>query len=357
MKKIFLLGLIASSVCFGVRLKDLATVRGMKDNQLMGYGVVVGLPGTGDRASEFTETSLDTALRGLGVDPKTQRLGTKNSAAVIVTAILPPFTRAGAKLDVIVSSIGSASSLEGGSLMMTPLKGADGKVYAIAAGRLGVTRRAERSTSAFQSMLSTVIPQAAILERDVSFNFADIKSLKYQLSQPDFTTAARISQKINEELGGKYATATDPGTVDVILPYGLDENPVDVVARIESVDIEPDRRAVVVVNRKSGTVVLGENVHVYPVAIAHNNLRILIKDDARNPSADNPNADPVRAGQGELTPVPTKPTRQVEFATRGTSIADVVTSLNEVGASPDDLVFLIKSLQETGALVAELELK
>ena len=283
--------LFCSLPAFGVRLKDLATIRGMKDNQLLGYGLVVGLPGTGDRGGDFTETSLDTALRGLGVDPKTQKLGTKNTAAVVVSAILPPFIRAGGRLDIVVSSVGTASSLEGGSLMMTPLKGADGQVYAMAQGRISITRRQERSSSAFQAMLSTSIPEGAILERDVGFDFSSLKELKYQLMQPDFTTAARIAQRINEELGGKYATAMDPGTVDLILPYGLDETPVDVVARIEGIEIEPDRRAKVVLNRRSGTIVLGENVHIFPVAIAHNNIRVLIKDDARLPSeAPDPNA-------------------------------------------------------------------
>jgi flagellar P-ring protein precursor FlgI len=363
--------IIVSLVCHApmvnaARLKELATIRGMKDNQLIGYGMVIGLPGTGDRG-DFTESSLDTALKSLGVDPKIQKLGTKNAAAVIVTAILPPFAKVGTKLDVNVSSIGSATSLEGGSLMMTPLKGADGKVYAVSQGRIGVTRRAERGTVAYQSMLSIQIPQAAILEKDVDINFSELKELHYTLHQPDFTTAARIAQRINDELGGKFATATDPGSIDIILPYALEETPVELVARIEGLDVEPDRKARVVVNRKTGAVVLGDNVTVNPVSLAHNNLRVLIQDtgpkDGRRPQSDTVLDEQLQGNAREASVpgdsglLPNKVTRKVNLINRGTSVADIITSLNEVGANADDIVFVVQSLQSTGALIAEVDFK
>lgn len=342
---------------FAARLKDLANIRGAKDNQLIGYGMVVGLPGTGDRGGDFTENSLGTALRGLGVDPKNLRIGTKNSAAVMVTATLPPFARVGTKIDVNVASIASASSLEGGTLVMTPLKGADGKVYAIGQGRITVVKRTERGTSALMAMLSAVIPDGAILEKDVDFDFSTQKQIKYQLLNPDFTTAARISQAINDELGGKYATPLDPGTVELIFPYGIAETPVDVVAKLESLEIEPDRRAKVVVNRKTGTLVLGEAVRIFPVSIAHNNLRIQVRDLGRDVAATQPQEVQTGEAPTGVPAAPIRAPRQMTMGNRPPNIADVVTSLNEVGASPDDLVFILQALKSSGSLVAELELQ
>jgi flagellar P-ring protein precursor FlgI len=348
------LSALVSFDAFAIRLKDLATVRGSKENQVIGYGMVVGLPGTGDRGGDFTEGSLNTALKGLGVDPKTSRIASKNSAAVIVSGNLPAFSKVGSKFDITVASIASASSLEGGTLMMTPLKGADGKVYAVASGRIAVTKRSERGTSAFQAMLSAVIPDGAIIEKDVELDFANIKDLKYQLHAPDFTTAARIAQRINEELSGKYATAMDPGTVDVILPYGLAESPVDVVAKLESLEVEPDRKAKVVVNRKTGAVVLGDLVRVAPVSIAHNNLRIQIKDEMRQVAAEVENPEQVPSA---VPAAPPRAPRQVTMPNRPPNIADVVTALNEVGANADDIIFVLQSMKNSGALAAELELQ
>lgn len=362
MKKTLLLIALVGATAQAVRLKDLASVRGVKENQILGYGMVLGLAGTGDRGGEFTESSLATALKSIGVDPKSQRIGTKNTAAVVVTASIPPFSRMGAKLDVTVASIGSASSLEGGTLMLTPLKGADGKVYAVAQGRIPVIKRSDRGTATFQAALSTVIPQGALLEKDVDFDFSNLRELRYQLTDADFTTSARVAMRINEELGGKYASAVDPGTVQVILPYGLEESPVELVAKIESLDIEPDRKAKVVVNRKTGTVVLGAHVMIFPVAIAHNNLRIQVREEtrvpneAREPVAAAPSADPVELATTP-TNVSTRKPRQLTFSNTTTSIGDIVTSLNEVGANPDDLVFLLQSMKSAGAMVAELELQ
>ncbi len=351
---ICLIGILTSSA-FGVRLKDIATIKGFRENQLVGYGMVVGLPGTGDRGGDFTENSLGQALKGMGVDTKSQKIVTKNSAAVIVSAMLPPFAKVGSKLDVTVASIASATSLEGGTLVMTPLKGADGNVYAVAQGRIIVAKAADRGTNNYIAMLSAQIPSGATLEKDLEIDFENLKQLRYQLHHPDFTTAARAAYRINEELGGKFATAVDAGTVDFIMPYSSDENPVEIVAKIESVDVEPDREAKVVVNRRTGTVVLGENVKIYPAAIAHNNLRIQIREDAREPQSAPPTAG---VSAEVVTPIaPMKTTRQVNLTTKGTSIADIVTSLNEVGATSDDMVFLLQSLRSTGALIADLEIK
>jgi flagellar P-ring protein FlgI len=363
---------LATSTAFSVRLKDLAVIRGVRENQLLGYGMVAGLPSTGDRGGDFTEASLNQALRGLGVDLKTQKIGTKNTAAVVVSATLRPFARVGSHLDVVVSSIGSASSLDGGTLLMTPLKGADGKTYAIAQGRIVVAKRTDRSQPVFQASVAAQIPAGALLEKEVPVDFSKVHDLHYQLHQPDFTTAARIAQRINEELSGKYATAVDPGTVDLILPYGIEESVVDLVAKIESVDIEPDHLAKVIINRHTGTVVLGDNVRIFPASIAHNNIRIQIKEEGRDPSSTPapPKPQPVAVAQNgapsdtpdpnatpAAEPSPERQEKQLMLTNRSASIGDIVVSLNDIGASADDLVFLLQALKSAGALMADLEME
>jgi flagellar P-ring protein FlgI len=360
---------LESPNAFGVRLKDLAVIRGVRENQLLGYGMVAGLAGTGDRGGDFTEASLNQALKGLGVDLKTQKIGTKNTAAVVVSAILPPFARVGSKLDVVVSSVASASSLDGGTLLMTPLKGADGKTYAIAQGRIVSAKRTERSQPIVVASVSAQIPSGALLEKEVPVDFSKLHDLHYQLHQPDFTTAARIAQKINEELSGKYATAQDPGSVDVILPYGIEESVVDLVAKIESVDVEPDHLAKVIINRHTGTVVLGDNVRIFPASIAHNNIRIQIKDEGRDPSSapPPPKPQPVAADNGSpadppdpnAAPAegPQPQEKQLTLTNHSSSIGDIVVSLNEIGASAEDLVFLLQALKSAGALMADLEMQ
>ena len=210
-----------------VRLKDLATIRGARSNQLVGYGLVIGLSGTGDKSMELTENSLGLMLKGLGVDLKSAKMEAKNVAAVVCTALLPPFSRQGSRLDVTVSSVGAATSLAGGALLMTSLRGPDGNVYAMAQGKV-ITQKGTAGTGGGGGTLVTAqVPQGAILEKEVAFDFAGQKELKYQLQNADFTTAARIAHKMNEELGGKYATAEDAALVSVVIPYGFEGSPVD----------------------------------------------------------------------------------------------------------------------------------
>lgn len=365
MKKHFLLTVLFF-YCFsfaleGARLKDITMLRGARENQLMGYGLVVGLSGTGDRASDFTEGSLGMLLKTIGVDHKLPKLESRNAAAVMVTALIPAFSKLGEHFDVSVSSIGSATSLDGGTLMMTALKAPDGRVYAVSQGRIIMPKRAERGgVPNILPLVSAQIPGGAILEKEVPFDFANLHELHYQLLHPDFTTAARISQKVNEELSGKYATATDAGNIDVIIPYGFEGSPVDLVARIESLDVETDQKAKVVLNRKSGALVLGEHVKIHPAAVAYNNLRIQIKDEGREPStalASPPDPQPATPEQALNPLVQTRVQKKVQFPSKGTSIADIVTSLNEVGAGPEDMVFFVQALKSAGALDAELELE
>jgi len=356
MKKFLIIGFLALPV-FGARLKDIATLKGARANQLFGYGIVVGLAGSGDKSNELTETSLGLVLRGLGVDVKNQKMETKNAAAVVVTATLPPYSKTGTRLDVQVSSVGSASSLEGGTLMMASLRGADGKVYAMASGKVLAMKKQAGGAGAAgggggnnsQNLVTGLIPGGASLEREIPQNFSSMKEFRYQLLNPDFTTAVRMARRINEELGGKYATAVDAGTVDVLPPYHYEANPVELLAQIEVIDVEADTRSKVVINPKTGTVVLGDQVRIAPVAIAQGNLKIEIRDE-RAPANQ---AEGVAAGEGG----PTKKDQKLIVMKKGASIADIASSLNEMGASSEDLISLLQALKASGALMAEIEMQ
>lgn len=342
--------LILASPAFAARLKDIATLKGARANQLFGYGVVVGLAGTGDKANELTESSLSLVLKGLGVDLKNQKMETKNAAAVIVTATLPPYSKTGTRLDVQISSVGSASSLEGGNLMMSSLRGADGRVYAMASGKILALKKpggggAGGGSSA--NLVTGLIPGGATLEREIPQNFSSMKEFRYQLLNPDFTTAVRIARSINEELGGKYATAVDAATVDVLPPYQYEANPVELLAQIEGIEVEADTRSKVVINPKTGTVVLGGQVRISPVAIAQGNLKIEIKDE-RGPAGD--------AGGAEAASASSKD-QKLMVMKKGANIADIASSLNEMGATSEDLISLLQALKASGALMAEIEMQ
>ncbi len=338
-----------SSLCFATRIKDLAALRGSRDNQLLGYGLVIGLAGTGDKSLELTENSLDLALKKIGADTKAKKMETKNVAAVVVSATLPPFAKGGNRIDVTVSSIGSATSLEEGTLVATSLRGPDGKTYAVAQGKVSVPKKADSGqrsggrAGGAQAVTGLVL-NGGLVEKEIAFDLASKKDLVYNLQDPDFTTAARMVLRINEELGGKYAVAEDAATVNVIVPYQFDGTAVDLVARIESIDIEADRKAKVVVNAKTGTVILGEYVQIAPVAIAHNNLKIEIKQKGEKKEGEE---------EAEVTTI----TKKVLPLPASANIADIAASLNEIGASAEDLVSLLHSLKASGALMAELEFK
>jgi flagellar P-ring protein precursor FlgI len=357
MMKVFLtlLFLGASIPSFAARLKDIATLKGARANQLFGYGIIVGLAGSGDKSNELTENSLGLVLKGLGVDVKNQKMETKNAAAVIVTATLPPYAKSGTRLDVQVSSVGSASSLEGGTLMMSSLRGADGKVYAMASGKVLALKKMAASggagggSSNSQNLVTGLIPGGASLEREIPQNFASMKEFRYQLLNPDFTTAVRVARRINEELGGKYASAVDAGTVDVLPPYHYEANPIELLAQIEVIEVEADTRSKVVINAKTGTVVLGDQVRIAPVAIAQGNLKIEIRDERAPAAAGGAGA----TGEGEAT----KKDQKLIVMKKGASIADIASSLNEMGASSEDLISLLQALKASGALMAEIEMQ
>jgi flagellar P-ring protein precursor FlgI len=288
----------------------------------------------------------------------------KNSAAVVVSATLPPFTKAGSQIDVTLAAIGTATQLDGGTLMMTSLRGADGKIYAMAHGKILPLKRESKGGGGGGGQASVptwLVPSGATIEKENEWDFSQVKELKYQLTVPDFTTAVRISKRINDELGGKYATPVDASTIDIIYPYTFDGNPVELIAQIEGIEVETDRRAKVVINSKTGTVVLGDQVRIAAVAIAHNNLKVEVKEEPRTPAAtetpnkDSKNATPPPAGEAKEGGEGKN--KKLILMDQGSTISEIVSGLNDMGASSDDLVALIQALKTAGALMAEVEMQ
>lgn len=341
-----------------IRLKDLVEVDGVRGNDLVGYGLVVGLNGTGDtlRNAPFTEEIMANLLERLGVNITGEDLRPRNVAAVFVTASLPPFARAGARMDVTVSAMGDAKSLLGGTLVMTPLNGADGNVYAVAqgtvvAGGIAAEGRAARVVQGVPTAGS--VPAGARVEREVAFDFTGVTQLRLALKVPDFTTAARIEQAINADLGRNVAVMTDAGTVAIDLAAARIGSPAHAIARIERLLIEPETRARVVVDQRSGTIVMGADVRISRVAVAQGNLTIRV-EEAPLVSQPNPFAS------GETVEVPRT---SAEIATdgsglaevpAGTSLSEVVAGLNALGVAPHDMIDILKSINAAGALHAEL---
>ena len=326
------LSLLITSSAFAApaRLKDIVSVKGVRENPIIGYGLVIGLNGSGDAGGEITNTSLKKMFEKLGLNPKTE-IGSKNVAAVIVTAKLPAFARVGQKVDLIVSSIGDASSLAGGTLLVTPLKGGDGQIYAVASGPLsigGLKKGAKFATTG-------TIPSGATVEKEIISEFEKKNSLRLALNNPDFTTAARIEKVINEELGGKFAIAKDATTIDLIVPNQYERNIVQLMAIIENFKVNTDSVAKIVINERTGTIVAGGDVTVKPVAISHGDLNIEVKGEGDSKSA--------------------KP-GTVYFMEKGTTLSELVKSLNAFGVAPEDLISIFQTLKRDGALVGEIEL-
>lgn len=357
---VLLLALLAvESLLAEVRLKDITNLRGVRQNQLIGYGLIVGLDGTGDGASNrFTVQSLATMLNNLGVGIDPSSVNVRNVAGVIVTAHLPPFARMGSKLDILVSSLGDARSLQGGTLLLTPLKGADGKVYAVAQGPVTIGGFAEEAAGASATKNHPTVgkvPNGATIERELPFDFSNIEDLTYSLKNPDFTTSTRVVQAINRTLGGGFANAKDSGTISVRIPDQYRENIVKLVSTIEMVRIRPDFNAKVVVNERTGTVVVGEEVKISTVAVAHGSLSITIQPDA---IINQP--EPFSDGETVVVPTPEINVEEGEdnFALipGGVSIGDLVKALNAIGISPRDLIAVFQAIRSAGALQAELEI-
>lgn len=308
------------------RLKDIASIRGVRANQLVGYGIVVGLSGTGDSKSEYTNKSITRMLDKLGMKVNGEA-ASKNVAAVLLTATLPPFARAGNKIDVTINSIGDASSLRGGTLVQTPLRAADQQIYAVAQGSAIVGH----SQSGVHETVAR-IPNGAIIERDIGGEFSSKKLFRLTLNNPDFTTAARVAKVINIDLAGKYATAKDASTIDLVSPPAFEGKGVELLALIESIDVDTDTKAKVVVNEKTGTVVIGQGVRVSPIAITHGDLSL-------------------KVGSGEK-----KQDKRIMDLKSEVSVGELVKAMNELGVSPKDLITILQNIKAAGALQGDIEI-
>jgi len=343
------------------RFKDIAAVKGVRENQIIGYGLVVGLSGSGDkRNTEFTLQSLASMLAkmGIGVDP--ELIQVKNVAAVMVTADLLPFARTGARMDVLLSSIGDATSLEGGTLLMTPLFGADGEVYAIAQGPVsvgGFSAGGGRGGPSVQKNHPTVgrIASGAIVERELDFSLAERQEFQASLGRPDFTTALRTARIINARFGESVARALDSGTLSLTVPESYRGDVVRFMAEVEGLEIEPDLGARVVLNERTGTVVMGAAVRVSKVAVSHGSLSVTI-------SATNQVSQPAPLSGGETVVIQNQDITAVEEPGQLTliegavTIGELVRGLNAMGVTPRDLIAILQAIRVAGALSADLEM-
>lgn len=360
-----LIGILLWTVCAGVlsaadaRIKDIARLQGVRDNPLMGYGLVVGLNGTGDRRQTiFTTQTLANLLQkqGLTIDPTAIKVN--NIAAVMVTATLPPFSRTGSPLDVTVSSMGDAQSLQGGTLLMTALKAADGQTYAVAQGPVVIAGFTAGGMSRVQSNHPTAgrIPQGGLIEREPPTVIAGQGMLTYVLSQDDFSTARRMADSINEKFKGGIAQAIDSRTVQVTIPQEQKSGVVYFISEMENLKLMTDARARVVLNEKTGTVVMGRDVKLSAVSIIHGNLTVQVQTELQ---VSQPG---VMSRVGETTVVPSETTTVKESLGKtiqlkeGAEVDDIIRALNTIGATPRDIIAIFQAIKQAGALAADLEI-
>ena len=345
-----------------VRIKDITDIKGVRENHLVGYGLVVGLEGTGDSDdSLFTIQSLASLLEKMGVTVQPEDIeDVENVAAVMVTTNLPPFASLGSRIDVLVSSIGDAENLQGGTLLFTPLKGADGKVYAVAQGPVSTGGFAVSGNSGdqVQKNFPTVgrVVGGALVENEIHSDFNEKDSLTLALHKPDFTTASRVAQAINRAFYSQLAQTDNAGSIRVSVPENYLGNTVQFVTMIESLGVTPDMVSKVVVNERTGTVVMGENVRIATVGIAHGNLSIQI-NESQDVSQPLPFS---RGGRTVVTPdsdiVVQEGKNPIFLVESGVSIGELVKALNALGVSPRDLIAIFQALKAAGALQAELEI-
>jgi len=357
---VFLLVMVLSAQVFAERIKDITSVQGVRSNQLIGYGLVVGLDGTGDSTNQapFTQQSFNSMLKQFGISvPEGARMQLTNVAAVAVHAELPAFAKPGQPIDITVSSIGNSGSLRGGSLLMTPLKGIDGNVYAIAQGNLVVgglgVQGADGSKVTVNVPSVGRIPGGAMVERAVPLEFAGGQPLILNLHQADFTTAMRVAEVINQAFGPETAMANDPTSIVVQSPVNPSQK-VSFIAMVENLEVDPGEGAAkVVINSRTGTIIVGNHVTVEPVAITHGSLTVTIRE---NPEVSQPN--PLAEGETVVVPrseiiVQDGPRPMFKFSP-GSTLDDIVRAVNEVGAAPGDLMAILEALKQAGALRAEL---
>jgi flagellar P-ring protein FlgI len=342
------------------RIKDLANFEGVRQNQLIGYGLVVGLNGTGDTInnSPFTRQSLTAMLERLGINIRGQTLRTGNVAAVMVTANLPPFSTQGTRIDVTASALGDAKSLQGGTLLVTPLLGADGNVYAVAQGSLAIGGfQAEGEAAKIVRGVPTVgrISNGAIIEREIDFALNRLNQVRLALRNADFTTAKRIASAINDFLGTPTAEPVDPSTVQITVPQQYHDNVVALLTEIEQLQIEPDLPAKVVIDERSGVIVMGRDVRVSTVAVAQGNLTVTISEA---PQVSQP--APL-ANRGRTVVVPRSRVgvqeegKKFAIVSEGVSLQQLVDGLNALGIGPRDLISILQAIKAAGAIQADIE--
>lgn len=350
--------LVQAAAAGPVRIKDLVEFDGVRGNDLVGYGLVVGLDGTGDglRNAPFTEDIMTNILERLGVNVTGEQFRPKNVAAVFVTATLPPFSRTGSQIDVTISAIGDAQSLLGGTLIMTPLNAADGQIYAVAQGTIiagGAVAEGDGARVTRGVPTAGVIPSGARVEREIDFELSSLTDMRLALRDADFTTAARIEQAINADFGRRVATMMDSGTVSLNVAQTRMRSVAHALGRIENISVEPERKARVVVDQRSGTIVMGDDVRISRVAVSQGNLTLRIQEQ---PLAVQPNP----FAEGETVVVPrTAVDIQDDEGTGlaeipdGASLSEVIAGLNALGVAPRDMIDILKSIKAAGALHAE----
>jgi flagellar P-ring protein precursor FlgI len=342
----------------GSRIKDIGYINGLRPNQLVGYGLIVGLDNTGDKSNTiFTNQSLSNMLEKMGirVDPKVIKVN--NVAAVMVTADLPPFAKLGNKLDVTVSSIGDAKSLQGGTLLFTSLRGADGEVYAVAQGSVllgGYSASGQGAAVQKNHVTAGRVVNGATVERELSYQAVNSDSVVISLRTPDFTTAKRVADRVNEAFHAS-ASPKDGATITINIPAEHKSNPVGFISSIENLDVNPGTLSKIIVNERTGTVVIGENVRIQTVAVSHGNISVQIKEDPKV-------SQPMPFSEGGRTVVTPDTKMRVEeekgkffVMESGVTIRDLVTALNALGVSARDVISILQAIKASGALHAELE--
>ncbi len=354
---------VSANPAFGVsRIKDIADFEGVRDNQLVGYGLVVGLNGTGDniKSVDFAKESLISMLDMVGVNARDGQIKAKNIAAVLVTANLPAFSRQGSRIDVTVSALGDAKDLQGGTLIATPLKGADGNVYAVAQGTVATGALAAGNRNDGASIVKGVptsgrIASGAIIEKEIPFALNSLNTMNIALRNPDFTTSRRVADAINAMLGTTAARSLDPGTVELVVPSNYQDRIVDLMTKVEQLQVQPDQTAKVVVDESTGIVVIGKDVKINRLAIAQGNLAIKITDI---PFVSQP--EPFTMGEPvvvntSLIDIQEDTEAKMKVLDTGINLQELVNGLNALGVTPRDLISILQAIKASGALQAEIE--
>ncbi len=360
MRRVLLVVLFLSAAVasFAARIKDLTTIEGVRENLLVGYGLVVGLDDTGDDTKMYYQT-ISNMLERLGIHVPADKVDVGNVAAVIVTAKLPPFAKPGMKIDVDVASIGDADSLQGGTLIMTPLFGPDGKIYAVAQGPVSIGGfNARGGGQKVQKNHPTAgrIPNGAIVERPLPASFTDTGVINFNLNVPDFVTASRIAKAINRVWPG-VARAVDPATVRVVVPPDYRGRIVDFVAQVQELEATQDANAKIVISERTGTIVMGADVRILPVAVSHGSLTVKVE------SAPVVSQPPPLSGGSTVVTQQTKlsveekkgPVFAIGMGKREVKVSDLINALNRVGASPRDIIAILRAIKAAGALEGDLE--